>query len=202
MIDRPVARARVSPTGVVVKTSLSNLIERCRAGDSAAVRQLVCEFQGQVFGLCFRMLRQRQDAEDMAQETFVRALRSLDSFDNSREFEPWLLAIAGNRCRTMLAKRMYRPRPITLEEDYADARHDRSAEDLNEEVDLCLDNLRDEYRQAFLLFHEQQLSYAEIGEILDCPLGTVKTWVHRARQELITQLRARGVVAENRHAAN
>jgi RNA polymerase sigma-70 factor (ECF subfamily) len=60
---------------------------------------------------------------------------------------------------------------------------------LAEEVELALSGLRDDYRQAFLLFHEQELSYAEIGELLDCPLGTVKTWVHRARLELLSQLR-------------
>jgi RNA polymerase sigma-70 factor (ECF subfamily) len=65
---------------------------------------------------------------------------------------------------------------------------------LAEEVQKALRRLRDEYRQAFLLFHEQELSYAQIGAVLGCPLGTVKTWVHRARRELIAVLRKRGTL--------
>ncbi len=68
--------------------------------EQSAVVELVETFRGQVFGLCYRMLRHRQDAEDVAQESFVRALRSLKSWDQKREFLPWLLAIAANRCRT------------------------------------------------------------------------------------------------------
>ena len=65
---------------------------------------LVDRFQGQVFGLCYRMLGHRQDAEDVTQESFSRALRSLKSWDNQRAFRPWLMAIAGNRCRTWLVR--------------------------------------------------------------------------------------------------
>src|SRR5690606_2929583 len=74
---------------------------------------------------------------------------------------------------------------------------ERAAQHLGEEMMLALETVRQEYRQAFLLFHEQQLSYDEIAEALAVPLGTVKTWVHRARRELVEQLRRRGVVAES-----
>jgi RNA polymerase sigma-70 factor (ECF subfamily) len=171
------------------------LVERCLQGDEAAQRQLVRRFQAQVFGLCFRMLSQRQDAEDMAQETFVRALKSLGGWDSQRDFEPWLLAIAGNRCRTLLARRGRRPNTVTLDSPLPDPKPDlQAARQLAEEVDAALTILREEYRQAFLLFHEQQLSYAEISDVLDCPVGTVKTWIHRARRELVDRLRQRGVV--------
>ncbi len=162
--------------------------------------RLVQRFERSVFGLCYRMLGQRQDAEDMAQETFARALKHLDHWDGQREFEPWLLTIAGNRCRSLLASRLKRPPPLPLEEPVVD-RHGElfAAKQLAEEVELALAGLREEYRQAFLLFHEQELSYAEIGALLDCPLGTVKTWVHRARRELIERLSRRGVVQETPH---
>src|SRR6478609_10741353 len=88
---------------------LRPLIRRCLTGDQGAMLALVERFRGQVFGLCYRMLGQRQDAEDVAQETFVRALRNLSQWDSSREFLPWLLAIAGNRCRSCLSRRMRRP---------------------------------------------------------------------------------------------
>ena len=156
---------------------------------------LVERFRGQVFGLCFRMLGQRQDAEDAAQETFVRVLKNLHRWDPARDFEPWLLAIAGNRCRTALAARMRRPTSEGLAEQIADDAPDmQAARQLSEEVSLALANVRVDYRQAFVLFHEHELSYGEIAEAMSVPLGTVKTWVHRARRELVEQLRQRGVV--------
>src|ERR1700740_332188 len=81
------------------------LVEALRAGDQQAPRLLIERFQGVVFGLCYRMLNHRQDAEDVAQETFVRALKSMVSFDAARPIRPWLLEIAANRCRTALARR-------------------------------------------------------------------------------------------------
>jgi RNA polymerase sigma-70 factor (ECF subfamily) len=91
-----------------------NLVARCLNGEAAAVVELIDHFRGQVFGLCYRMLGHRQDAEDVMQESFVRAIRSLDRWDPAREFRPWLLAIAGNRCRTMLSTRMRRPQALGL----------------------------------------------------------------------------------------
>ncbi|MEQ8788009.1 MAG: RNA polymerase sigma factor [Pirellulaceae bacterium] len=177
------------------------MIRRSLAGSQDAMLQLVEHFRGRVFGLCYRMLGHRQDAEDVAQETFVRMLRSLARWDSTREFEPWLLAIAANRCRTALASRKTRPAPQTLAVPVEDRSGDlQAAEHLNEEMMLALASVRDEYRQAFLLFHQQQLSYAEIAESLDCPIGTAKTWVHRARKELIEALSRRGVFEEKQYA--
>ena len=174
------------------------LVARCLQGDQAAVAELVDRYSHQVFGLCYRMLGQRQDAEDVSQESFVRAIRGLPGWDSQRDFAPWLLAIAGNRCRTLLAARARRPRATVAVDDLEDARPDAErATNLAEEVDLALGGLRAEYRQAFVLFHDQQFSYAQIAQAMACPLGTVKTWVHRARQELVQRLRERGVVQEH-----
>lgn len=173
------------------------VVDRCLAGDETAAADLVGRYQGEVFGLCYRMLRHRQDAEDMAQESFVRALRSLSSWDPERDFKPWLLAIAGNRCRSLLAVRTRRPRPTDVVDDLPDKTPDpRPAQQLAEEVELALGRLRDDHRLAFLMFHEHHFSYAQIAEALACPLGTVKTWVHRARRELADSLYERGVVEE------
>lgn len=176
------------------------LVRRSLAGEQAAVAALVDAFRGAVFGLCYRMLGHRQDAEDVTQESFVRAMRSLARFDVSREFKPWLLAIAGNRCRTLLSTRKNRrvaAMPVEGIEDSLPSME--GARHLAEEVELALSQLRQEYRQAFSLFHQEQLSYAEIGEALGCPVGTVKTWVHRARKELAATLIQRGVVEDQRH---
>jgi RNA polymerase sigma-70 factor (ECF subfamily) len=163
--------------------------------------QLVQRYQGQVFGLCYRMLGNRQDAEDVSQETFVRVLKNLSRWDSGRGFEPWLLAIAANRCRTALATRKRRPghRPL-LEQPAVRPRDPHAASQLAEEVELGLRRLRPEYRQAFVLFHENELSYEQIAETIKRPLGTVKTWIHRARQELIRHLMHREVVAESHDA--
>jgi RNA polymerase sigma-70 factor (ECF subfamily) len=173
------------------------LVQRCLAGDQFAMRQLVDQYQAQVFGLCLRMLGSRHDAEDVVQEVFLRVFRSLRRWDATREFCPWLLAIAGNRCRSLLATRSRRPTPQPLlDDDLPDGAPDTHAlRQLTEEVSLALGKLREEHRQAFLLFHEQELSYADIAAAMDCPVGTIKTWIHRARAEVVRELRGRGVVA-------
>ena len=181
--------------------NLHELVDRCLAGEQTAMLRFVERFHGQIFGLCYRMLGHRQDAEDMAQESFVRALRSLSHWDRTRDLVPWLLAIAGNRCRSLLAVRRRRPHTGPLAEQLADdSPTDDSARHLGEEVERALANVRPEYRQAFVLFHEREMSYQDIAAALNCPLGTVKTWVHRARREIIDQLRKREVLAEVPHA--
>jgi RNA polymerase sigma-70 factor (ECF subfamily) len=170
------------------------LIDRCLAGEQAAMTEFVERFRTPVFGLAYRMLGHRHDAEDVSQESFVRALRSLHQWDRSRAMLPWLLAIVGNRCRTLLASRRKRPTAGLAADQLADSRIEPQTQNLAEEVSLGLAGLRVEYRQAFLLFHEQQLSYQEIAESMGKPVGTIKTWVHRGRRELVERLKARGVV--------
>lgn len=173
------------------------LVDACLAGDERAAAGIVQRFRGRVFGLCLRMVGHRQDAEDMAQETFARALKSLRRWDRKRPFEPWLLAIAANRCRTLLARRSRRPVATDLVDQVAEHRSDLSAaRQLAEEVQQALAELRAEYREAFCLFHEQHLSYEEIAQTCDRPLGTVKTWIHRARREIADYLLERGLVEE------
>lgn len=180
------------PQSVMQHDDLRTLVGRCLAGDQSAMADLVDGFQRQVFALCLRMLCNRQDAEDMTQETMLRALRNLDRWDPNREFRPWLFAIAGNRCRTLLSARKKRPVRSLLVEDVADPGPPAEARgSIAEEIQFGLAELREEYRLAFLLFHEQEMSYLEIAESMDCPVGTVKTWIHRARSELARRLRRR-----------
>ena len=177
------------------------LVDRCLAGNQQAIRELVDQYQGPVFGLCYRMLRHRQDAEDMAQETFVRAVRSLVRWDRQREFLPWLLAIAANRCRTLLSRRTRRPATTALVDSVPDdAGLEEPARRLAEELQVALSAVRAEYRQAFELFHVPQVELPRIAAHLGRPVGTIKTWVHRARRELIAQLSQRGALAEVRYA--
>jgi RNA polymerase sigma factor (sigma-70 family) len=172
------------------------LVEALRAGDSQAPRLLIEQYQGVVFGLCYRMMNHRQDAEDVVQETFVRALRAITGFDSGRPIRPWLLEIAANRCRTALVRRGRRPNLLLAEpaEELADLRAGPAdPDDLAGEIERALSGLRPEYRLVFVLFHEQNLSYDEIGRTVNRPIGTVKTWLHRARAELAESLSRRGV---------
>jgi RNA polymerase sigma-70 factor (ECF subfamily) len=180
-----------------VLDEIRGLVRRCLGGEQAAMAELVDRIHGKVYGLCYRMLGQRQDAEDVVQETCFRVLRSLARWDPGRDFEPWVMAIAGNRCRTALVARQRRTTGRLLEDSVIDSAPPREQLDqLREEVDLALSNLRPEYRQAFVLFHDEQLAYEEIADRMAVPLGTVKTWVHRARKELMVQLQCRGVGGE------
>jgi RNA polymerase sigma-70 factor (ECF subfamily) len=105
------------------------------------------------------------------------------------------LTIAGNRCRTRLARLANKPNSVTLEHCPEDPSHlDASAALLSEEVRQALETVRPEFRDAFTMFYERELSYAEIAEELNVPLGTVKTWVHRARRDLIRILQERGAL--------
>jgi RNA polymerase sigma factor (sigma-70 family) len=172
------------------------LVERIRSGDPQATRLLVERYHGIVFGLCRRMLGHRHDAEDVTQETFLRALRAIFGFDSARPIRPWLLEIAANRCRTALALRARRPRlaPVAAAEGRVDPRPGVADPDgLAGELQQAVDRLRPEYRMVFLLYHEQDLSYEEIGLSLGRPVGTVKTWLHRARAELAEYLGRRGL---------
>ena len=180
---------------------LRQVIQRCLAGDQAAMLELVERYRTAVFGFCYRMLGHRQDAEDAAQETFIRVLRSLARWDSRREFRPWLMTIAANRCRTMAAARKRRPALCVMDDNLCqDECPDwREADQLNEEIQLGLSRMSARQREAFVLFHDQQLSYQQIAEILGCPLGTCKTWIYRARRQLATWLQNRQVVSGGRH---
>lgn len=174
------------------------LVKQCLSGDEFSMRALVERFQGMVFGLCFRMLGHREDAEDVAQDVFHRVFRSLHRWDSSRPLKPWLLTIAANRCRTALQMRTRRPRETEFIELVEDVGIETTG-DLAEELQAALEKVREQYRLCFILFYQQELSCSEIGNILGCPQGTVKTWLHRARRDLAQHLKRRGFGPEAHH---
>lgn len=176
------------------------LVADCLAGRESAYRDFVERYQGGIFRVCFRLLGDAHEAEDVVQEVFVRAIRGLSKWDSSRPLRPWLFTIAVNRCRTALAKSRRRPIPSELVDDVADPRAaGDSASELKAELARALANLRPAYREVFVLFHEQGLSYEEMSQVTGRPIGTLKTWLHRARGELLAQLRQKGFTSEVRH---
>jgi len=173
------------------------LVRRCRQRDSGAIRQLIERFQSDVFGLCVRLMRNRHDAEDVCQEVFLRIFRSLHRWDGARPLRPWIMGITVNRCRTWMARRAKRPELVEYLQDTAEGRPADDSAELASEVAAAVDELRPLYRAAFIMFHEQGLPYDDIAQALDRPVGTIKTWLHRARNEMFERLRQRGMVPDD-----
>jgi RNA polymerase sigma-70 factor (ECF subfamily) len=160
------------------------------------MERLVTLYQADVFGLSVRLLHHRQDAEDVAQEVFLRVFRSLRRWDSRRPLRPWIMGITVNRCRTWMAQRARRPE---LREYLHETPARPSSDDSNElvrEIRSAVHDLRVDYQSVFVLFHERGLPYEEIAQALRKPVGTIKTWLHRARLEVLDRLRKRGMIPE------
>jgi RNA polymerase sigma-70 factor (ECF subfamily) len=176
------------------------LVRRCLRGDAEAVQALVEQFQAEVFGLCVRLLHHRHDAEDVTQEVFLRVFRSLRRWDASRPLRPWIMGITVNRCRTWMSLRAKRPELADYLQETAAAPAADDAAELAAEIAAAVASLRPEYRTAFVLFHEQGQPYEDIAAALERPVGTIKTWLHRARLEVLERLRRRGMVPAEHNA--
>ncbi len=184
-------------------TSLTDLevVALARRGQERAHRELLRRYERPVFSLLYRMLRDRELAEDLSQETFVKALNALDSYRPEFKFSSWIFKIANNAAIDHLRRRELdtlslegSPHAATPEAMEATALQlgDRgespldivAAKELGGEIEAAIARLRPEYRSCILLRHVEGHAYEEIAEILDLPLGTVKTYIHRARNEL------------------
>ncbi len=172
-----------------------------RDGREAAYRELVRRYERPIFSLLFRMVRDRELAEDLAQETFVKALNAIDSYRPEFKFSSWIFKIANNAAIDHLRRRELdtlslegSPHAETPEAVQATALQlgDRGenpldiveAKELGAAIEEAIGRLRPEYRSCILLRHVEGLAYEEIAQTLDLPLGTVKTYIHRARNEL------------------
>lgn len=165
------------------------LIARAGDGDQAAFQELVERYQGAVYNLAYRMLGVPEEAEDAAQEIFVRVYRQLARYDRSRKFSTWVLAIATNYCIDQLRRRRLQLVPLENIIPWARAREagpEREALDREacDELQGLLRRLPEKYRAVLILRYWEELSCAEIGEVLRVPEGTVKTQLHRARKAL------------------
>jgi RNA polymerase sigma-70 factor (ECF subfamily) len=171
------------------------------AGQEAAYRELIRRYERPVFALLFRMLRDRELAEDLAQETFIKALNAIQSYRPEFKFSSWIFKIANNAAIDHLRRRELdtlsldgSPHAETPEAMQATAlqigaRQESpldtvEAKELGGAIEAAIGRLRPEYRSCILLRHVEGRAYEEIAEILNLPLGTVKTYIHRARNEL------------------
>lgn len=164
------------------------LIERAKAGDQLAYSELVDLYLRRVYRAAYSVVRNVEDASDVAQETFVRAFRSLDRFDPNRPFYPWLYRIARNLCINLVTRR--RDPEQSIDDSFGVVAEEPNPEqrairrELAEEVRNAVDRLPEIYRQIIELQHFQECSYAEIAEILGIPMGTVMSRLYHARRRL------------------
>jgi RNA polymerase sigma-70 factor (ECF subfamily) len=179
-----------------VQDNESVWLARAQEGNAEAFSRLVETYQRPVYNLCYRMLNDAGDAEDAAQETFLRAYRSLKAYDRSRPFPTWLLSIAAHYCIDQARKR--RMTIVSMDDlPYQELPDNNpgpeSAMGRKEEqgrVRALLGTLTDTDRAAVIMYYWYEFSYEEIGEALSLSLSAVKSRLHRARlsmaQEWIT----------------
>src|SRR6201988_1800417 len=178
-----------------------DVVARAAKGDEAAFRELVRRYERPVFSLLYRMVRDRALAEDLAQETFIKVLNGIKSYRPAFKFSSWIFKIANNAAIDHLRRKNIdtlsldgAPSAETPEQMRATSLQlgDRAESPLDEvenrelgtAIERAIGRLRPEYKSCILLRHVEGYSYEEIAETLDLPLGTVKTYIHRARNEL------------------
>jgi RNA polymerase sigma-70 factor (ECF subfamily) len=177
----------------------STLVGKCLAGDPRSYGQIVDKYSARILNLGYAMLGSRQDAEDVAQEAFVRAFRSLPRFEKRAKFSSWLYQIAINLCRDRLKSKSRQARPAEEEAlAHLDAGPDEQAprvvlqQELGQKMADAVNRLPVLYREAFVLRHLQGVDYAEIGAITGVPADTVRVRAYRAR-ELLRELLSKDV---------
>lgn len=180
-------------------------VQRTLAGDPQAFGELVQQYERDVFNLTYRMLNNRGEAEDAAQEAFLRAYSNLDRYDQSRSFKTWLLSIASNHCIDRLRRRrltwlsLEEPLPPhpALTSDTPGPEEATLANERNVLVQALLDELSPDYRLAVVLRYWYDYSYAEIAEMLETTESAIKSRLFRARQALAKELESQPVSALN-----
>lgn len=179
----------------------ADVVVLAQQGRGEAFRELVRRYERPVFSLIYRMVRDRETAEDLSQDTFIKVLNHIDRYRPEFKLSSWLFKIANNVAIDALRKRQLdtismdgSPHAATAAEIEAssfdvEARQESALEELEAKeigaaIEEAIAQLRPEYRSCILLRHVEGRSYEEIATTLDLPLGTVKTYIHRARNEL------------------
>ncbi len=172
------------------------LVQRSKNGDLDAFDELVRKYESKIYTVAYRFTGSHADANDLAQETFIRVYQSLGTFRGDSSFATWLYRIAANVCRDEL-RRQQRRKKVSLDEimsntggnlyladDALSPEESMERSELQRAVQKCLNTLTDEQRLILVMREMQGLSYEEIAASLDCSLGTVKSRLNRSRQAL------------------
>jgi len=181
-----------------------DLVHRCLQDDQGAYRLLLARYERPVYGLVRRMIPNDEDARDLAQEAFVRAFRHLDRFDPDRKFSSWLFRIAHNLCIDHYRRRKLDTVPLVrtsggeeetwdLPDEESDPSREFSDRERSRRLLALVESLPPLYRSVILFRHQQGLSYEEIAETMELPLGTIKARIHRAHRLLREKLLRQGV---------
>jgi len=170
-------------------------VEAARGGNQIAFGHLVRRYQRPVYSLCLRMLRSPNEAEDAAQETFLKAYRALESYDEARSFSTWLLAIASHHCIDRLRRRRVTEVSLdalppwrwlpgrSVDPEAAAARAEQA-----DNIGQLLASLPSDYRLVIVLRYWHDLGYAEIAELLGDTESAIKSRLHRARRLLASAM--------------
>ena len=176
------------------------LIERVRRGETRLFALLVVRYQDPVYGMALRFVRSASDAEDLAQEAFLRAYRGLEGFKGDARFSTWLYRITWNLCTDWLRRNRKPARAsVALDDDadVADGRVDLEegllAAEERRKVRQALVGLAEKYRSVLILMYYQKMSYDQIASVLGAPMKTVETRLYRARKLLRQSLQREGV---------
>ncbi|MGB7550706.1 MAG: RNA polymerase sigma factor RpoE [Chromatiaceae bacterium] len=177
------------------------LVARAQAGDRRAFDLLVLKYQQKVAGLIARYLRDPNEVQDVAQEAFIKAYRALGGFRGESAFYTWLYRIAINAAKNHLASRGRRPPRDDMEMEVAEQLESGGrlremgtpenhllSEEIAQTVQKALDELPEDLRTAIVLRELEGLSYEEIAEAMDCPIGTVRSRIFRARDAIDKRL--------------
>ena len=173
-------------------------VDAALEGDQDAFAELVNTYQHAVYNLCYRMLGERTEAEDAAQETFLRAYMNLQRYDPARSFKTWMLSIASNHCIDRLRRRRLTwlsldeplPSSIMLSSDEPEPEEATIKDQRSQAIQALLNELSTEYRAAVILRYWYDYSYTEIADILDTTESAIKSRLFRARQTLADKLSA------------
>ena len=171
--------------GGAAEVSDLELVEMTKDGNTEAFSELVQRHQQMTFNLAYRFMRDAALAEDMAQEAFLKAFRLLAGFRGDSSFSTWLYRVTCSVCLTELARRKKRGE-VELKPAHFNttAVHPTAGQDLPEHIRRCVTKLSDRYAEIVTLYYLNGTSYDEIAESLDIPMGTLKTWMFRARKQL------------------
>ena len=170
------------------------LVEAVLAGERQQFAVLVERYQRDIYNLAFRSTHNRQDAEDITQETFLRAFRSLAQYDTTRPWRTWLYAIAVNICRDWARRQGSRPETLQLTDSDSSSEPSAAAslqpqdivteQETRRAVEAAVMELAPDYRLPVVLFYMRGIPQAEIADIMGLPLSVVKNRLYRARRRL------------------